>query len=129
MFDKARVDSFKEEIVNALRPLGVSVPPETIQLAIQDDQLLVMLMGLVREDAASQSLEQRELEKQGQQDLSKMLAEQHRMDLAEQLKQIREMAKDESSLEEALFSGEACEHPHVHPEGFCIDCGEPVDDE
>lgn len=123
IFDQEQIDSLTERIVNALRPVGVTVAEESVQFAINQGEVVVMLMGLVREEAATQAQEAVEMKA----DLNRMLADQHRQNIADQLKAIKDMTSSQDALESALF-GESCEHPNVHPEGFCIDCGEAVED-
>jgi uncharacterized membrane protein len=124
LFDQDKVDALTETVVTTLKTIGITVPEETVTYSLQDGHLVVMLMGMVNDDAADQPQESKQL-KQG---LNQMLAEQHRLEMDEKLKGIQEITADEASLEAALF-GDTCEHPNIHPEGFCIDCGETPDNE
>lgn len=119
LFDQDKLDALSEAIIDALRPVGITVVPEALQVAHNQGQEMVMIMGIIRDGAASQKQESLEMKA----DLNKMLAEQHRQQVAEQIENIKKLASEEA-LEEALFGENACEHPNIHPEGFCIDCGE-----
>jgi hypothetical protein len=125
LFDQDKVDALTETVVNTLRGIGITVPKETVTFSLQEGQLVIMLMGLVRDDAADHSQEA----KSDKDALNQMLAASHRDEMDKKLEEIRKVTTSETSVEEALFGNEECQHPKIHPEGFCIDCGENPDDD
>ncbi len=120
LFDKEKIAALTERIVNALRPVGISSNEEAISFQLHDGHLAVVIMGEVREEAAAKSADAIEMTK----DFNRTMADNNDAKIAEDLQKIRDMTTSEDALEDALFGQEACEHPNIHPEGFCIDCGE-----
>lgn len=125
MFDEKKVEALTEAVVNALRPVGISVPEEGVNFALQGKQLSVMIVGLVRDSAgqlqSSQSAEDKEA-------LNQMLADQAEETRRKQVEEIKKLASDPDALEAALFNEEAsCAHENSH-EGLCLDCGEEIDE-
>lgn len=125
MFDEKKVEALTEAVVNALRPVGISVPEEGVNFALQGKQLSVMIVGLVRDSAgqlqSSQSAEDKEA-------LNQMLADQAEETRRKQVEEIKKLASDPDALEAALFNEEAsCTHENSH-EGLCLDCGEEIDE-
>ncbi len=125
MFDEQKVEALTEAIVNALRPVGVSVPEEGVNFALQGKQLSVMIVGFVRDSAGQLQSEQSAEDKEK---LNQMLAEQAEESLRKQIEEIKSIAADPEALEAALFSEEpSCAHENAH-EGLCLDCGEEIDE-
>lgn len=125
MFDEQKVEALTEAIVNALRPVGISVPEEGVNFALQGKQLSVMIVGFVRDSAGQLQTEQSAEDKEK---LNQMLAEQAEETRRKQIEEIKALAADPDALEAALFSEEAsCPHENSH-EGLCLDCGEEIDE-
>ena len=121
--DQEAIQALTDGVIDALRPLGISVDPhQGVQFGIQGSEMVVMVMGLVRPQArerATQDLETRA-------ELNQMLAEENRLKIEGEKKQIADLVQDPQALEKFLMEGDTgCAHENVH-EGLCLDCGEEV---
>lgn len=124
LFDQDKADALSEAIVNALRPVGVTIAPEMVQYTLHDGHLSVMLMGEVRESATEKVAQDQESKAA----LNQMLAEQHEHEMQKKIDEIKRMAANP----EQFFSGDdsdECSHEDRHPSGFCLDCGAGLDEE
>lgn len=109
-----------EKAEDALRPLGLTVQMEMTNVSIMGTEILVVLPCLLRPEAK----EKLEGDKESRAEFNKMMAERNEALVEEKRKEIAAAMGD---LDGVLFGGtDTCKHGHVHPDGFCIDCGEPV---
>lgn len=121
--DQEAIDKLSEDIVDALRPLGVTTDAQHgIQIGIQDGQMMIMVIGVVRPDARDRLDRDSEANKE----FNKMMAEQNRMMQEEKQQEIGALAENEEALDKWLFDDtDECSHEHVH-EGLCLDCHKVV---
>lgn len=116
--DKEALEALTEQIVEVLRPIGLTVEPQMVQYAIQQGQMMVQMVGLVR----PQAKERAEEDKETKIEFNQMMAEQNRLMQAEKRAEIEELAGDRDKLEKFLFETESdCSHEEIH-EGLCLDC-------
>jgi hypothetical protein len=125
MFDQDKADALTEAIANALRPVGVTIAPEAVAYTLSQGQVVVQMMGLVR-DSAGQAIGQQSL--QDKQTLNEMLANQAEEQRRKQVEEIRDLASDPDKLAAFLFNEEdECDH-EMH-EGLCLKCNYEEDDD
>ncbi len=124
--DKEALQALSELIIDALRPLGLTVDPHMIQFAIQGDQMMCQMVGIVR----PQAKERAEEDKETKTEFNKMMAEQNRFMQAEKRDEITKLAEDPEALEKWLFetNGNDCSHERIH-EGLCLDCHATIEDD
>ncbi len=123
--DQEALDALNEQIVEALRPIGITVEPQMIQFAIQGGQMMVQMVGLVR----PQAKERADQDQETKTEFNQMMAEQNRLMQAEKRKEIEELADDPAALEKYLFESETnCSHEEVH-EGLCLKCHATINEE
>jgi len=119
--DKDAINAVLTRAVDALRPLGLTIQPEMVQVTLIGDDMLVVLPCLLRPDAKKKL----DTDKDARAEFNKMMAERNEALIKEKKSEI---ISSLDNLEDVLFGGaQSCKHLHVHPDGFCIDCGEPVE--
>lgn len=120
--DQEALAALTEQVVDALRPLGITTEADGIQYGIQGNQMMVMIMGMVRPQARQRADQNQEDRKA----LNQMLAEENRQRIKSESEKIKQLAEDPDALLDFLMEGETdCEHENVH-EGLCLDCQEVV---
>ncbi len=117
--DEEAIAALTEQIIEVLRPIGITVQEEMVQFGINQGQMMVQLMGMIR----PQAKERAEQDLQGKEEFNTMMAEQNRMMQEEQRKKIEALSEDPEALAAFLFDGttEDCSHERTH-EGLCLDC-------
>lgn len=116
--DEEALRALTEQVVDALRPLGITVAPESVQFGISGQQMMIGLQGLVRPEARERADEDTDT----REEFSKMMAENHRAMLAEKEEEISKLVDDPEALAKWLLEDETeCSHERVH-EGLCLDC-------
>ncbi len=116
--DEEAIEALTEQIIDALRPIGITVEPQMVQFGIQQNQMMVQLMGLVR----PQAKERAEQDLQGKEEFNTMMAEQNRLMLEEERRKMEELAADPDAMRKFLFEDQTdCSHERTH-EGPCLDC-------
>lgn len=121
--DQEALQALTEQVIDALRPLGISADTQTIQYGIQEGQMMVMIMGVVRPQARQRA--QQDMETAAE--FNQMMAEQNRIKQEEEKKKIAGLSQSPEDLEKWLFDNESeCQHENV-VEGLCLDCQEEVD--
>lgn len=119
--DKEAINAVLGKAAEALRPLGLTVQPEMVQVTLIGDDMLVVLPCLLRPDAKKKL----DMDKDARAEFNKMMAERNEALIKEKRDEILGSL---NNLEDVLFGGAtSCQHLHVHPDGFCIDCGAPVE--
>lgn len=129
LVDHEAIAAIMEKAKDVLRPLGLTLQLEGVSLAIQGKHVMAVMPCVVRPSAKKKLDEDRE----SQEALNKMLAEQHDAKLAKESEKIRSMTTDPDRLMDFLF-GEGteeggCDHENMHPDGFCLDCGYGMDED
>jgi hypothetical protein len=120
LFDKAMFEMILAKAEEVLRPIGLTLIQEGSQAMYQQGQAMMMLPCLVR----SEGVERVQKDQIGREEFNKMMAANHQAALQEEAERIRKLAES-GNIESVLFGDESlCEHLRIHPEGFCIDCGE-----
>ena len=123
--DQEALEALNEQIVEALRPIGITVEPQMVQFAIQGGQMMVQMVGLVR----PQAKERTDQDQETKTEFNQMMAEQNRLMQAEKREEIERLADDPDALEKYLFESEAdCSHEEVH-EGLCLNCHATIEEE
>lgn len=121
--DQEALAALTEQVVDALRPLGISTDKQMIQYGIQDNQMMVMVMGVVRPQARQRAQQDQETRAE----FNQMMAEQNRLMQEQKRKEIEGLTSDDEALSKWLFDNETdCEHENV-VEGLCLDCQEEVE--
>jgi hypothetical protein len=119
--DQEAIQALIEQIIDVLRPIGVTVDPRAIQFGIVEGQTIVQLQGLVRAEAK----ERAEADIETKESFNQMMAEQNRMMQEEKRSEITELTDDPDKLVSWLFEEQECSHERVH-EGLCLDCSQEV---
>jgi len=119
--DREAIQAVIGKAMELLRPIGLTIQPEMVQVTLAGSEMLVILPCLLRPEA-KQKLEG---DRESRAEFNKMMAERNEALIEEKKQEIADAAKND--LAEVLFGGATtCKHEHVHPEGFCIDCGKQV---
>jgi hypothetical protein len=124
--DQAGIQQLIEKVVDVLRPLGLTVMLEGVAVQAAQGQSVLLLPCTIR-PSAKKKLDE---DKASREQFNKMLAQQHDEMIKERADAIRKAASDPSKLDDLLF-GELeseCAHERKHPDGFCLDCGEGMDE-
>lgn len=122
--DNEALQELTEKVVDALRPLGLTVQPQGISFMMHPEHgMNMMIAALVRPSAAEKITE----DKAGREEFNKLMADQNIAMVKDKAAEVK--AQIEGDLEEFLF-GDAeladaseCSHERMHPSGFCLDCG------
>ena len=125
--DNEGLRELTEKVVDTLRPLGLTVNPIDVQFAVNPEAgMMVMIPALVRPSASEKIKD----DKAAREAFNKMMAEQNELAIEEKAKKIRKGLSGD--LESMLFGeGEEvdeCPHDRLHPSGFCLDCGDGMED-
>ncbi len=128
--DNEALQELTEKVVDALRPLGLTVQPQGIAFMMHPEHgMNMMIQALVRPSAQEKITE----DKASREDFNKMMADQNKAMVEDKAKEV--MAQVEGDLEGFLFGdGEIedtgdCAHENMHPSGFCMNCGYGMKDE
>lgn len=124
--DQAAIQQLVEKVVEVLRPLGLTVMLEGVAVQAAQGQSVLLLPCTIR-PSAKKKLDE---DKASREAFNKMLAQQHDEMIKERADAIRKAASDPSKLDDLLF-GELesdCSHERRHPSGFCLDCGEGMEE-
>lgn len=124
--DQEALDALTEQVIDALRPIGVTVAPEAVQFGIMQGAMVVALQGLVRPEAQDRVGQDQETKAE----FNKMLAEENRMKQEEEKQKIAHLSDDPEALTKFLFEGDSgeCSHERTH-EGLCLDCHQTMKDQ
>ncbi len=120
-----------EKVVDALRPLGLTVQPDGVGFMVHPEHgMNMMIQALVRNSAQEKITEDRE----SKVEFNKMMADNNEAMVEEKADEV--MKAIDGDLEAFLF-GDApdededdgdCAHENMHPSGFCMDCGKGMKD-
>ena len=123
--DEEALQALTEQVIEALRPIGVTVDPRAVQFGIVEGSMVVQLQGLVRPEAK----ERADQDQDTKAEFNKMMADNNREMQDEKKSEITELAADPDKLEAWLFTEDSgdCSHERVH-EGLCLDCHQEVKD-
>lgn len=133
LVDQQSIQDIIMKVQDLIRPVGLSFRPEDVAVTIQDGRTFMLFPTVVRPSAKKRLTQDRET----QEALNKMLAEQHEADIDKQADKIRQLASDPEKLMAAFFgegeeeaSSDQCpeggEH-QLHPEGWCMKCHQGMD--
>ncbi len=116
--DQEALEALGEQIIEALRPIGITVEPQMMQFGIQQSQMMVQMVGLVR----PQAKERADQDQETKTEFNQMMAEQNRMMQEEKRDEIAGLTEDPDALTKWLFDDSTeCSHERIH-EGLCLDC-------
>ena len=122
--DEAAIEALQEQIIDALRPVGITVDKDAIHFGIVQGALFVALQGLVRDSAKDNAQQDQETKAM----FNQMMAQNNRAMQDQKRSEIADLAKDPDALQKWLFEGgQECPHENVH-EGLCLDCQQQVED-
>lgn len=125
--DNEALRELTEKVVDTLRPLGLTVNPMDVQFAVNPEAgMMVMIPALVRPSASEKIKD----DKAAREAFNKMMAEQNEAAIEEKAEKIRKGLQ--GNVEELLFGDgnveDECLHERLHPSGFCLDCGDGMED-
>ncbi len=124
--DNEALRELVEKVVDALRPIGLTVQPDGIGFMMHPEHgMNMMIQALVRPSAQEKITE----DKKSREDFNKLMADQNEAMVEDKAAEVR--AAIGGDLEELLFGDSdteveddgACKHENMHPSGFCMDCG------
>jgi hypothetical protein len=121
--DNELIRELSEKVVDTLRPLGLTVQPESLQFMVHPEfGMVMMLQALVRPSAGEKITENKE----AKEEFNLLMAGQNKARIQDQADEMK--AAVEGDLEGILFGDEVvedeneCKHENMHPSGFCLDC-------
>ena len=122
--DEEALEALTEQIIEVLRPIGVTVDPRAVQFGIVEGAMVVGLQGLVRPEAK----ERADQDQDTKVEFNKMMADNNRHMQDEKKTEISELTDDPEALKKWLFdeAESDCSHEDTH-EGLCLDCGQEVE--
>jgi hypothetical protein len=121
--DQEAIKEVIENVVDALRPLGLTVIEESIGMLVdpQTGNSLLNFSAQLRPSAARKAGE----DKEAKEEFNVMMAKQHDAMIEEKADKIRRILA--GGIDESIFDDEgedrSCSHERKHPDGFCLDCG------
>lgn len=129
--DPEKINQLIENVDNALRPLGLTLVREACGMGMNENQVFLQMVALVRDSAADVIEGKKDTDDQ----FNKMMSENAKAKFDEETEKIKGALSDPNKLMDLLFSEEdedeeldlevpsdECSHVR-HPEGFCINCG------
>ena len=129
--DDEALAELRDKVVDTLRPLGLTVDGQQVQFAVQPEVGMMMFIpALVRPSAKQKMVEDKEAREQ----FNIMMAKQNEAAVEAKADEIKALVEDPEKLMESLFGDSDvqvndCEHKNRHPSGFCLDCGQGLEEE
>ncbi len=122
--DNEALQELTEKVVDALRPLGLTVQPQGVAFMMHPEHgMNMMIQALVRPSAQEKITE----DKASREEFNVMMADQNKAMVEDKAAEVK--AQVEGDLEDFLFGdaeladGSECAHEKMHPSGFCMECG------
>jgi hypothetical protein len=122
--DNEAIKEVIEKAEDALRPLGLTVIPDSVHGVIdhKGQRMILNFSAVVRPSAKKQVEEDRA----AREEFNQMMAKQHEAMIEDKLANIRRIMSGKS--DDWFGAGEhECSHERRHPDGFCLDCGQGME--
>lgn len=129
--DDEALAELRDKVIDSLRPLGLTVDETQVQFAVQPEVGMMMFIpALVRPSAKQKMVE----DKKAREEFNVMMAKQNEAAVDKKADEIAKLVEDPDKLMDALFGdGDVqvndCQHENRHPSGFCLDCGDGLNEE
>lgn len=125
--DQEAIAEVIERVVDALRPIGLTVIEDSIGMLVdpKTGNSLLNFSAQLRPAAARKAGE----DKEAKEEFNIMMAKNHDAMIKDRADQIRRRMAE--GLDESIFEDDGgdktCLHERKHPDGFCLDCGHGMD--
>ncbi len=121
--DMAALREVVERAVDELRKIGLTLQSEAVTAMVgPDGNMIVNLPCLVRPSAKKKLTEDRD----AREEFNRMMAQQNQAMIEQKRQQLADLLR--RGVDSLFDEDEECSHERRHPEGFCLDCGEGMND-
>lgn len=125
--DQEALQEVIEKAIDVLRPIGLTVSREMIAAMVDPatGDMALQFVAQLRPQAARDIKQDREAKVE----FNQMMAERHEEMIEDKKRKIVEMLQ--SANEDVILGlaeSDSCSHERRHPSGFCLDCGEGLDE-